>query len=712
MAIEKFETEAYKEIHDKALERYKEVEDYESVTRQLQNEDLEFAYRDQWKPGDRVKRDGEKRPCIIVRLSKQFLDHIKNENRQNKPQIKVSPIDDGAQEVHAKNRQGLIRHIQYESKAAIAFQRSYDFAVDMGRGWFEIVTDYVHSGSFDQKIAIETVSDQFSIYPDPAHEEPDYSDMKWCFKNERMRREVFEDRWPDADLSEWKRGSKNQWIEKDFVTVGKYYVIEEKERELWRVNIGGVEENIYVDEIEGDHKQYKSNIVEKRTIKTNMVKIYFISGEGILEEQDSVFTIIPLVPMIGEETLIENTYDLKGVTRDLIDLGRQYNFYNSQETEIMSNAPKTPYIGAVGQFEGVEDQWEDNDSASHYKEYNPVSHAGNLVGPPQRADFVNFPQGLAQGKQEIRADMQAVTGYYNTSSGAMSNETSGTAIKQRINQGNTASFHFQDNANNALTSAGRIINDALPKVYKRKGRIITILGEDDEESTFSLVGADEDTQQNNSEAGEIGHFGKGEFSVVVSVGASYDTKRQEAVANMMEMSAKVPMVGEASADLIIKSQDWPLKDQIAERTKRRIEMQSPGLTAPIDDGKDSELAQMAEQMKQLQGKLQEVGQKAEQMAAELDKVDQEKVKTDSMKAQKDLKEIAIKEEEVRLKSREIQADIKKVDITATVDIKKAEMASATALQVERMRITAKSIDAKVSQKKGKENESGSNRTPG
>lgn len=713
MASSDFEAEKYTELHQKAVKQYKECVDFEASARMLMEEDLEFAYRDQWKEQDRTKRDGEKRPCIIVRRSKQFLDHIKNENRQNKPQIKVSPVDDGAQEVYATNRQGLIRHIQYDSKASQAIQRGYDFSVDMGRGWVETVTEYVHNSTFDQKLMIESVNDQFSIYPDIAREEPDYSDMKHCFKNERMRREVFEDRYgEDVDQCEWNRGSTNPWIEKDFLTVAKYYVIEQKDRELWRVNIDGTEENVFVDEIDGDPKQYKNNIIERRTIKTNMVKIYLLSGTEVLSEEESVFTTIPLVPFIGEETYINNTYDLKGVTRDIIDLGRQYNFYNSQETELMSNAPKTPYIGAAGQFEGLEHQWEDNDSASHYKEYNPITHAGGgLVPPPQRADFVNFPAGLAQGKQEIVADMQAVTGYYNTSSGATSNETSGTAIRQRINQGNTASFHFQDNANNALTSLGRIINDALPKVYKRKGRIITILGEDDEESTFEL-GGEEGAEKGESEAGNIGSFGEGEFAVVVSVGPSYNTKREEAVANMMDISAKVPMVGESSADLIIRQQDWPLKDEIAERTKRRIELQFPQLTKPFDDGKNSEIAQMAEQLNQSQQQLQQAGQQVEQMGAELEKVDQEKMRTDSMKAEKDLKEIQIKQNELELKSRELQADIQKADMQSAVDMKKAKMASDTTLQVERMKQQSKSIDAKASQMKGIKNESGSNRTPG
>ena len=95
----KEEKQTEEEFIAQALERFREIDEFEASARKLMREDLKFAYRDQWLDEDKTKRDGENRPTPIIRRSKQFLDHIKNEQRENKPQIKVSPVDDGAQEV-------------------------------------------------------------------------------------------------------------------------------------------------------------------------------------------------------------------------------------------------------------------------------------------------------------------------------------------------------------------------------------------------------------------------------------------------------------------------------------------------------------------------------------------------------------------------------------------------------------------------------------
>ena len=686
------------EFIDEALERYKEIEEFEASARLLMREDLKFAYRDQWLDEDKTKRDGENRPVPIIRRSKQFLDHIKNEQRENKPQIKVSPVDDGAQEVFAKNRQGVIRHIHYDSKAPQAIQRAKDFAVDMGRGWFRIVTEHVHNKTFDQKLAFKPVKDMFSVYMESKHDEFDYSDCRWGFVLQSVQRDEFKEMYPDKDVCEWTEGAKNPWIFKDYIVLAEYYLITKRDRELWRVDIDGVEENIFKDDI-SDPKKFEGKVINKRTIEDDYVHWYYLSGKEILEQNETVFNEIPLIPVLGEETIIDTIYDVKGVTRDLIDPGRLYNFLNAQEMEIVANAPKTLFIGAQGQFENHEEEFENiNDSSTAYVEYAPVSHDGHLAPPPQRADQVPIPAGLVQAKQECIGDMQAITGFYDAQAGNRSNETSGVAIRQRVNQGNTASYHFSDNGDISLTKAGRILNHAIPIVYK-PGRLVTIMGEDDEESQLEIGGTDEQGMETG--------FGDGEFAVVVSVGPSYNTKREEATVNMIETSKVVPAVGQSSPDLMIKAQDWPLKDEIAERAKRFVEMQFPGLTAPIEQDND-EMAQLVEQMKQLQGQLQQMGQEREQLVAQLEKIDQDKNRTEAMKAQKDLKELDLKAKEIEIKAQEvaleaekINADTQKADLTASTDMEKAKLQADTTIKVKRMEIAATTATKEGANKENK-----------
>lgn len=669
------------EFMELARTRFKDIYDYEAEARRSMEEDLLFAYRDQWRPVDREKRDGEKRPAITIRRSKQFIDHIKNEERQNKPQIKVSPVDDGAQEEYAKKRQGLIRHIQYESKASQAYQRAYDFSVDMGRGWFRVNVAFVHQKTTDLKLVIEPLRDQFSVYMESKHEEADYSDCRWGFVTKKLARKEYDIEYPDADPCTFTTDEKNVWIEKDFITLAEYYVKVSKKRTLWKVQMGDTTEFMWKDEDDNAEK-HKDMVIDEREVDDDYIHWYLLNGKEVLEDMETVFSHIPLVPIIGEETLINGKYDLKGVTRDLVGPGRLYNFLASQETELVSNAPKALFMGAVGQFESLGHQYENvNDSSTAFIEYNPVSHDGNLVPPPNRVDQVPIPAGITTAKQEAIADMQAITGYFNAQAGDASNETSGIAIRQRINQGNTASYHFVDNGNLAYTHAGKIINAAIPKIYS-EGRTVTILGEDDEESQFTVGEKQSD--------GKVQGFGSGEFSVVVSVGPSYNTKREEAAANMIETAKAVPLIGQSSPDLMVKAQDWPLKDEIAERNKRFIEMQYPGLTAPIiEEGDNSELAQMAKELEDLQGQLQQMSQEREQLTQQLQKIDLEKEHTKAMQVQKDLKDLDIKAEALVIEGKKIKADLSKADLSASTDIEKAKLNSKTTIQVEKMRIKGK-----------------------
>src|SRR5262245_40761574 len=99
----------------------------------------------------RRAREIEARPCLTSNKLPAFLHQITNDQRQNKPSIKVHPVDDGADEETAEIIQGLIRHIEYNSNADTCYDTSLFYAAAIGFGYFRILTQYV-GDSFDQEI--------------------------------------------------------------------------------------------------------------------------------------------------------------------------------------------------------------------------------------------------------------------------------------------------------------------------------------------------------------------------------------------------------------------------------------------------------------------------------------------------------------------------------------------------------------------------------
>ena len=136
MAAKKLSKDKLQEIHTEAKERFREIVDFEGSERDLMEDDKAFSIGEndsQWEPDDVRSRKGSGRSYLTIMRSNQFTDHIKNQQRQNKPSIKISPTDEGAQEEIAKLHQGIIRQVQYESKANQARQAGFDDAVDEGQ---------------------------------------------------------------------------------------------------------------------------------------------------------------------------------------------------------------------------------------------------------------------------------------------------------------------------------------------------------------------------------------------------------------------------------------------------------------------------------------------------------------------------------------------------------------------------------------------------
>ena len=98
------------------------------------------------------------RPCLTINPLPTYLHQITNDQRQNKPSIKVHPVDDGADEDTAKTFQGVIRHIEYDSNAGEAYNTATNHAAAIGFGYFRWLTEYEDDASFDQVIRFPAVS--------------------------------------------------------------------------------------------------------------------------------------------------------------------------------------------------------------------------------------------------------------------------------------------------------------------------------------------------------------------------------------------------------------------------------------------------------------------------------------------------------------------------------------------------------------------------
>jgi len=589
-------------------------------------DDLQFLQGDgQWPENIRALRKAESRPCLTINTLPAMLHQVTNDLRQNKPGIKVHPVDDDADVETAEVMQGMIRHIEYDSNAEVAYVTAASSAAASGAGYFEIYTDYESDTSFDQVIKFRRIRNQFTVYMG-YHVEPDGSDMRQCVISEDVPKAQFRQEYPEADLTTQGIGSgigdtATGWMTDEMVRVARYFRVECKEATLIRLPDGTV---MYEDELDAGTKDLLklSGIKpEKRKSERRKVCVYKITANEVLERTEIPCNWIPVFPVYGDELDINGKVYRSGLIRHAKDPARMYNFWMTSATEEVSLRPKTPYIGAEGQFENHEDEWGTaNNRSFSYLEYKPVDLNGNLAPPPQRQPMADVPSGVLAMAAHARDNIKATMGLFDASIGARGSATSGKQELAQQREGDTAQYHYADNLKITMRHAGRCLLWMIPRIYDTP-RAVRILGED-ETPEHVMVNQQYQKGQPDPETGAVEtamhDLSVGKYDVTITTGPSYTTLRQEAAEAMISFGQSWPKLMDIAGDKVVQAMDWPGAEGIAARIKRTIPaeilgdedgesqnmVQTPQGPVPAEQA-GAMMAQMDEHMKMMSQELQD-----------------------------------------------------------------------------------------------------------
>lgn len=571
-------------------------------------EDLKFAAGEQWDEKDKKARADEGRPCLVVDKLGQYKRQVVNDSRQNRPGIKVRPVDSGADVETAEIFQGLTRHIEDRSNADTAYDTALGSAVDGGFGFFRILREYATESSFDQELCIKRIRNPLTVLFDPDCQEADGSDARRVYLYEDIPEDVYEATYPDAEKIDWSaddiKGS--DWFAEKKVRVAECYWIEKEQKTLHLLADGTTATDEEIQEAQADGVEIPE-IVQSREVPVNVLKWGKFNGKEYLEgPQTEPGKWIPVIPVWGNETDIEGKVIHTGMIHPAKDAQRLYNYSRTASAERLSKPGV--YVAADGQINEYAEDWDGTNRNVAVKRYNPMDVAGTMV-PPPRFDATDIPSALVQDMQISEHDIQGALGMYNASLGEKSNEKSGKAIVARQREGDMANFHFHDNLARAIRHAGRILVNLIPKVYD-SARTVRVLGQD---GTAEMVQINPDLPVASAKMSgkAIYNLNVGEYDVSVSVGPSYTTQRQEAADAMGQMFQGNPNLMPLIGDLFFRSQDWPMADDIADRLKLMLPPQI--LQAEEQkDGPDPKVQAMMQQVEQVIAQKDEVMQGAVQ----------------------------------------------------------------------------------------------------
>lgn len=554
---------------------------------EIQSEGLEddkFVGGEHWPEEVRKEREEDHRPILTYNLLPAYTRQITNKVREERSQVKVVPVESDRNKTPqvanmtgtrdyslADIYSGIIKNIEHVSRADQAYDTAIKHAVDHGFGYFKLRNRWSRADPFVQELVIERVRNSYTVFLDPDAQEADYRDMQDAFIFGNVKKTTFEEKYPDATHTEFAQtamgAAYDGWYDTDSLRLAQYFWIDWKDDEVLQLNNGKVvyfhDVKDVLDELkqkQGIHIVRDSNNAEMRKDVVRPVAMWQkMTARDVLEGPlELPFSAIPIFPVLGEELIIDGRTRYESAIRHAKDAQKSYNYFRTAAVEAVGLAPKAPWVGTEAQFAGHEDLYEQANTRNlPYLTYNHKEG----VSPPARVVNSQVAAAELQNATQDAQDIQSIIGLHEANIGAESNEISGKAILARQAQGSTSTYHFPENLSRAKEQCGRLMVEAIPKIYDT-ARVMRIRLPDD---TDDFVEINQSVEDEDSDRVTLVHdISYGRYDVVMEVGKSYKTQRQEAAELQMEILKVLgPEKAANIVHLIIKNLGIPGSDEVS-----------------------------------------------------------------------------------------------------------------------------------------------------
>lgn len=583
--------------HKDTLEEAKRIfamaEEREADNRRAALDDLRFVrLREQWPESVRKERDEEDRPCMTFDKLGPFVRQVVNTARQNRPQMQVHPVGTGADQETAEVINGILRNIEVISDADAAYDTALEYAVSGGLGYLKVNTRYCDDDTFDQDLIIERVPDPARIWGDPislAHDSADWND---AFELELLETDDFERQYPKADPVDWKGNYADvdgHWREGDRVGVLKWWHREPVLRTIALLSTGEIVDEEVLTERAEEFAQAEPpvEVVGERVVTSHEVVLRTLTAVEVLDERPWPGKLIPIIPVYGEDIVVEGRRHLTSLIRSAKEPQQAYNYARSAEIEAVALAPKAPFVGPAEAFEAEPEKWANANTTNYaYLAYKPVPNAPN-GGKPERQPYAGPPAGWMALASAADGDMKSMLGMFDASMGEnAANEQSGKAILALQASGDTSTFHFSDNQARGIRQTARVLVDLIPHVYSGP-RTLRVLGADRKPQSVPVnqptgqpvMGPNGQPQVQTDAAGQpildpisgqpiaverIYDLTVGKYDVTVEVGPGFASRREQAANQMLEVVKAYPAAAQVIAPELARNMDWPGAEKLAD----------------------------------------------------------------------------------------------------------------------------------------------------
>lgn len=562
--------DAAKKFRDDAQDYWQEIYD-----QGLEDKKFVTIKGAQWEGDAIVKRKAQGKPTLEINISRAYVQQQINTMRQNRPQAKVVPVDSGADPEVAKVLEGLIKDVEESSNFEDALDTAAANQVHAAVGFYRIVTDYINEKSFNQEPRFKPVENPQAVLIDPLSKALDGSDMakalvcEWVDKDQVIKehgKDAVDDFETDAD-SDW-----SNYTDKT-VCIAEYFYKEQIADTLLLLNDGTIEfKSVLLEQVSED--ELEQMIETERSTSRTEIKWAKVSGTKVLEKGVFPGQYIPIFPVYGEVTWVENKRHIFSLVHFAKDPQRLFNYWKSTEAHILQKNQDEMTIVDDRGIAGF-DEWR-NPSSAAYLRFKATDDEGRVIPYPTKIGAAAPPVGILNASESAKALIPDILNMHAPQMGQEVSQQSGVAIGLLQRQSDTAQFHFQDNINKTIRHSARVLIGLFPILYDTE-MVRRIIGADGESELVKL-NAQPENQDEQSKAinGVLNDMSLGRFDIRMDTGPSFNTQREQSFTLMMQLVQSNPSLFNIVADLIIMNSPLLNSKEIAERVKMLVPPQALG----------------------------------------------------------------------------------------------------------------------------------------
>jgi hypothetical protein len=617
----------------------------------------------QWEESVARSLDSQKRPRYTFDQVTPVIENIMADIEDMEFGSNVKPSGGDATKDLAKTYEGMVRSIEADSGATDIYRNACRRLIRRGFDAWIVKAKFKEEWSFDQSLVIEPIPNAINrVWTANTSSKADSSDSDVAYVLTSVTPEAYKEQFPegtmvsidDADL-----GEHYDQYRPEVIIFGERYYKKETTREVCQLSNGEiVEKDDNFEKVVDEYKAQGITVVREKKVKDFKIYHRFFDGGGVLsKERETVFRTLPVVTVYGNfELLGENSkITYSGITLKEMDYQRVFNYAKSREIEEGALAPRRKLIMSKKMAAGNQKQISSlNVSADPVlfvtpdPEFGPVQELGGAQVNPNLANLAN---DMAMGMQVTGGTNNAMNGQY---AGRMSED----ALRMQIDRGTGATRKWVNALVVGIKRTCEILVQTIPPVYDTKQQFM-ILGEDGSEEMVTLNDEVYDTQ--TQQMVRVNTLNKGQYKVICNAGPAFANKQEAGLSAMLNYAAIDPSIVQTGGDLMLKSIDAPLMDEMAAR--KRAQIVQAGMI-PQDQLTDEELQAQAQAAQQPQQEdpvvmLERMKEETLQMAQE-NKAVENKIKVAQLQMDAEGKQEKL-QVDVLAKSRSIEQEQQKID---------------------------------------------------